>query len=227
MTQTPHVKIRPATADDIEALTQLHCASFTPREHIPVLLGRSFVKATFNWQVTNAHAYVLVADLDGSVGGYIGVSDFPFTLPMFVSCLGPFVMSLIRNPFLPFEKSLWKRAFRGPRDRYKVTGDLLNLPGVAQMIIGAVDRRYRGFGIFPQLVESVKGVSKSRGSKAIVAGVYKENSSSRRVFIKSGWSEFPDLETMDTVFYVAWLDPKFANEFLGSLRPAGENVIGQ
>jgi ribosomal protein S18 acetylase RimI-like enzyme len=227
MKQTPLVKIRVATNDDIEALTELHCASFKPHEHIPVRLGQDYVKSTFRWQVSSGHSYVLVADVEDSVAGYVGVSDVPFTRPMFVSCLGPFVRSVLKNPLLLSEKALWMRAFRGPRDHYAIGGDLLSCPTVAQMIIGAVDNRYRGYGIFPRLVESTKGASKARGSRAIVAGVYKDNSPSRRVFEKLGWVEFPGLETTDTVFYVAWLDPTFANEIRGSFGPGKVGVAAQ
>ena len=77
------------------------------------------------------------------------------------------------------------------------------------MTIGAVDADFRGAGVFPALVEATRTTSKTRGSKAIRAGIYKTNTPSRRVFIKSGWTETAALETEDTVFYVSRLDPTF------------------
>jgi RimJ/RimL family protein N-acetyltransferase len=80
------------------------------------------------------------------------------------------------------------------------------------MTIGAVDSDFRGHGVFPALVEATKNYSKSRGSRAIRAGIYKTNQPSRRVFIKNGWFETPELQTSDTVFYVAYLDDLFQHE---------------
>jgi GNAT superfamily N-acetyltransferase len=83
---------------------------------------------------------------------------------------------------------------------------------MAQMTIGAVAADYRGRGLFPALVEATRTYSKERGSRAIRAGIYKENMPSRQVFIKSDWIETPALETPDTVFYVSYLDPTFPRE---------------
>jgi hypothetical protein len=71
---------------------------------------------------------------------------------------------------------------------------------------------YRGNDVFPALIEATKTFSKARGSRAIRVGVYKTNTPCRRVFIKGGWTETPELETPDTVFYVAYLDADFPSE---------------
>ena len=77
------------------------------------------------------------------------------------------------------------------------------------MTIGAVDASYRGQGVFPALVEATRTYSKLRGSRAIRAGIYKINTPSRRVFIKSGWIETPAPGDTGYVFYVSYLDPTF------------------
>jgi hypothetical protein len=223
MTSRAKVKIRFATINDIEAITDLHCSSFRPQEHIPVMLGRNYVRATFQWQVSGGQSYVLVAELGNSLAGYVGVSDTAFTKPMFKACVSAFVQCILRRPFLLLQGALWKRAFRGPRERNGKNQDLLGKPAVAQMIIGAVDARFRGYGVFPQLVESTRVASKARGSNVIVAGIYKQNSASRRVFVKSGWSELPDLETADTVFYVSWLDRNFRKNLQRPSLPTGNS----
>jgi GNAT superfamily N-acetyltransferase len=83
---------------------------------------------------------------------------------------------------------------------------------MAQMTSGAVLADYRGNGVFPALVDATKSFSKARGSRAIRTGIYKANMSSRRVFIKCGWIETPELETSDTVSFVTYLDPDFQKE---------------
>ena len=205
------LSIRLASPADIDKLTELHCTSFQPEDHVPVMMGRNYVAATYRWQVSGEQAYTLAAEADGKIVGLVGICDGPFTRPMFMACLPEFFQSLIRSPGLLFKKKLWQRLFRRPTVS-KHSKDIADYPGFAQMTIGAVDADYRGKGVFPELVEATKSYSKARGSRAIRAGVYKTNMPSRRVFIKGGWIETPELETPDTVFYVAYLDPTFPEE---------------
>lgn len=210
MEQTSEVKIRTATINDLDALTELHCASFLPEEHVPMLLGRRYVAATYRWLVTSKISYVLVACLDDKILGLVAVCDHSFTRPMFMACLGEFVLSIIKNPLLLIHKNLWERLLRNPEKPTTIGSKIINHPEVAQMTIGAVDKNFRGLNVFPKLIEATKGASLSRGSRAIRAGVYKSNAPSRRVFIKGEWLEAPTLETVDTVFYVACLDKEIA-----------------
>lgn len=218
MNENP-VSIRLATLADVDALTALHVASFTPDEHVPVMLGQNYVRATYVWQTTSNQAYVLVTEDWGKIVGLIAVCDGPFTRPMFLACFPELLRSLLRHPTLLFQKKLWRRLFRLP-DVPKGKRRIAHYPGFAQMTIGAVDAQYRGKGIFPALVEATKTYSRDRGSKAIRAGIYKTNQPSRRVFIKGGWIETPELETKDTVFYVHYIDPDFSRK----LGIASQNI---
>jgi GNAT superfamily N-acetyltransferase len=200
------LKIRQATRNDIVALTELHCSCFRPEDHVPMMLGRDYVRATYRWLVTGRHSYCLAADVGGKIVGLVAVCDGPFARPMFLACLPEFMKSLLRSPGLLLQKSLWVRLFRrsdGPPARQRI----LDLASVAQMTIGAVHADCRGRGVFPALVEAVESCSRDRGSRAVRAGIYKTNQSSRRVFMKRGWIETPELETEDTVFYVFHIHP--------------------
>lgn len=211
------ISIRLATVADVDDLTELHYASFTPDEHVPVMLGKQYVRATYVWQVTGTRSYVLVAEELGRIVGLIAVCDGPFTRPMFFACLPELIKSLLRSPGLIFQRRLWNRLLRRP-DISKASKHISDYPGFAQMTIGAVDVKCRGSGIFPALVESTKTFSRNRGSRAIRAGIYKNNRPSRRVFIKGGWIETPELETKETVFYVHYIDPDFPS-VLGIILP--------
>ncbi len=203
--------IRLATIADIDGLTELHIASFEPEDHIPVRLGKNYVRATYQWLVTSGMSYVLVADTGHQIVGLIAVSDRAFTAPMFKACVKEFVLAILRNPLLLGYRDLWRRLFRRP-DATSQGRHIADYPGMAQMTIGAVDENYRGYGVFPALVEATCTYSEERGSRAIRAGIYRENMPSRRVFIKLGWIETPILETRDTVFYVMFLDPTLSEE---------------
>jgi ribosomal protein S18 acetylase RimI-like enzyme len=206
------VTIRLATLNDVDNLTDLHCRSFRPEEHVPMMLGRGYVKASYKWQVSSKETYVLVAEYEGKIAGLVAVCDGAFTKDMFIACLPEFIKSIINNPTLLLSKMLWKRLFRRP-DLPSGVRKKIDIQGFAQMIIGAVDKDYRGLGVFVELVQATKDFSNNRGSKAIRAGIYKSNESSRRVFVKAGWTEVPELETSDTVFYVAFFDKSIAETF--------------
>ena len=207
-----NIKIRLATISDIDKLSDLHCRSFKPEGHVPMMLGQNYVKATYRWQVLSKEAYVLVAEIEDKITGLVAVCDGAFTKDMFVACLPEFIIGIILNPKLILKKMLWKRLFRRP-ELTKEIKNQVDSSGFAQMTIGAVEKEYRGTGVFGELIQATKEYSKQRGSKAIRAGVYKKNQSSRRVFIKSEWAEVPQLETEETVFYVAFFDETIANKF--------------
>jgi GNAT superfamily N-acetyltransferase len=175
------------------------------------MLGKNYVRATYKWQITSNNAYTLVAVSDERIIGIIAVCDGSFTWAMFKYCFKEFLLSITHKPRLLFNRKLWKRLLRRPNVNKKVK-KIVNLSGFAQMTIGAVDKEHRGHGIFPKLVKATKAYSSLRGSRAVRAGIYRTNIPSRRVFIKEGWDEMPELETKDTVFYVAFLDPDFAKE---------------
>ena len=69
----------------------------------------------------------------------------------------------------------------------------------SQMTIAAINRDYRGRGIFGKLIQEVLNESLNRGAEAIRAGVYKRNESSRRVFEKQGWTEI--MESNSTIIF--------------------------
>jgi ribosomal protein S18 acetylase RimI-like enzyme len=207
--------IRRATVGDLEGLTRLHCASFTPDEHVPVMFGESYVRATYRWQLTQDSVYVLVADDHGRVIGLISVSDGSFTLPMLKACMGEMIKSLAKHPALLFKPQVWKRLIRRTSSDNKQADAIAHTPGMAQMIIGAVDSECRGRRIFPALIDATVVESTKRGTRAIRAGVYKRNIPVQRAFIKAGWLEAPLFETEDTKYYLQFLDPAFRDELHG------------
>ena len=203
----PSFLVRVATINDLNRLTELHCASFQSEDHIPVMLGKNYVRATYRWLITSQQAYCLVADSAGKVIGLVAVCDGSFTKPMFMACLPEFIQSLLMTPTLIFEKRLWNRLLRRPETSRKAKR-IVDYPGFAQLTIVIVDTEFRGTGVFSALIEAAKTYSRKRGSVAIRAGVYKFNLASRKAFTKCSWIEMSELETNDTIFYVHYYDPE-------------------
>ena len=214
--QSHSFSIRIADISDLEKLTDMHMDSFRPKDHVPVKLGWRYVKSNYRWLINNRNSYTLVAEADGKLVGLIAVCDGSFTRPMFKAGFGEFCLVLLRRPGLLFDRNLWERLLRRSASS-ELASKYANLPGFAQMTIGAVAEGYRGKGVFPALIEATSVESKTRGSKAIRAGMYKSNRSVHRAFEKAGWVIAPVFETEDTLFFVKYLDPEFENIILNEI----------
>jgi hypothetical protein len=193
--------IRIATPADVEAMAQLHLASFSPDEHLGALLGARFVRASYRWHVIADTAYVIVAESDGKLVGLLGMSDGPFTKRMILGCLPAFLGALARRPRLLMDRRLWSRLARAKTSAEWVNRFCSTL-GVAQLTFVAVDAAARGHSVFPSLIKRCEDISRSRGSRAVRVGVYWWNQRCRRAFVKNGWVEVPALGSKDTVFFV-------------------------
>jgi len=204
--------IKLATILDVEVLTDLHCESFKPEDHVPLLFGRRYVRATYRWLVSSPSAYVLIAESGDKIIGFTAVCDGAYVKAMFIACLPEFIISILSNPKRIINKLLWKRLFRKPVS-VNESENPVNKKGFAQITIGAVAKEFRGSGIFGELLQAAKEYSKQRGSKAICVGAYKKNRSSLRALTKSDWVEVPGMETLDTVLLVADLDLIIARKF--------------
>ncbi|MBN1828336.1 MAG: GNAT family N-acetyltransferase [Deltaproteobacteria bacterium] len=189
---------------------------FTPEDNIPALLGPRYVRATYRWFVISKRAYTLIAVARGNVVGLVAVTDTSFTTPLFRASFLELLRSLAKKPLILFQKRLWQRLARGDKSSTRLRKRIVNDRRVAQLAVIIVKKEFRGQGIFPALIDAAKAISKGRGSRAIRAGVYKENRQSRRAFEKVGWIEMPELEANNLVFYVTYLDSEFAEEMRAS-----------
>lgn len=206
------LKIRLASVSDVEAMTKIHLSSFIPDEHLGTLLGPIFVRASYLWHVTDACAYVIVAEEDGKLLGLLGMCDGSFTMRMIKGCLWVFLGALLRRPRLLIDRRLWSRLAR-TKTHYEWVNEFCSTPGVAQMTIGAVDAGARGKNVFPSLIKNCEKISKERGNVAVRAGLYRRNVPCQRAFVKCGWIEVPELGTDETMFFVFVLDKALLKKF--------------
>jgi GNAT superfamily N-acetyltransferase len=216
--------IRLADLRDVEAMADLHCHSFSEKEHIGILLGARFVQATYRWHVTDPTAYALVAELEGQLIGLLGMCDSAFTGPMFRFAVRPLIWAVLRRPRLLVDRRVVGRFFRASGGE-KWVSEFCAAPGVAQMTIAAVSETARGHNVFPRLIQECEVYAAERGSRAIRAGVYRWNAPSQRAFVKRGWPEVPELGSADTVFFLRILDPSIRERFpllpAAAVREAG------
>jgi GNAT superfamily N-acetyltransferase len=217
MTQDFTFTTRLATPADVDSLTELHWASFSPEENVLAMLGKRYVRAVHRWQVSDKKAYTFVAESEGIIIGFLGRHDGPYTWPMFMACLGEFLLSMLKNPLLVFNKALWQRFFRRAHSADDSWTRLINYPGVELGMNGAVDAEFRGKGVFTTLLKASTAVAESRGTRAILGSVYKGNRAMQRAQMKAGFV-MTGLETADTVILALFLDPTLPEE-VGIARP--------
>lgn len=212
MESTGKTIIRFAKPEDVARLTSLHCQTFTPEQHVPVVLGERFVTAVFNWVLQDKSTYAFVAEEDNRLIGYICACDHAYSSRMLIACLPDFILSLIRNPKLFGSKLLWKRFLRREGYKNEKAKMIANHPRLTYIMFGAVDDSARGKGIYIQLYDAVKEYSVTRGARALRGDVYKLNAAIRRVKEKDHWVEIPELETSETVAYIYFLDQSMIDE---------------
>ena len=193
--------MRLATRTDVDAMTALHMSSFSADDHLGALLGPGFVRASYLWHVTDSMAWVIVAELHGQVVGLLGMCDGPFTKRMLRGCSTAFAAALLRRPRLLADRRLWSRLVRTKATPAWVA-QFCAEPGVAQMTIGAVDAKTRGHSVFPALIARCEVEGRARGLQAVRAGLYTQNVPCYRAFVKSGWTEVPELGSDDTTYFV-------------------------
>jgi GNAT superfamily N-acetyltransferase len=188
-----------ANSDDLEKIVDLHLASFTSDEHIPVLIGKQYVKASYKWLLSHKNAFILIARDNEKIIGLQSVSIGSFEIPMFIACLPALLYSMLTNPKLIINNKLWKRLIR-ILNRLK-PGKIKTHGKFAHFIIGIVDADYRGKGIFSAVVNAAVQKCKENNCKTIFTGIYKKNVTTQRIFLKYGWKNCPEMETNETYYY--------------------------
>jgi ribosomal protein S18 acetylase RimI-like enzyme len=195
------VSIRRADVEDIPLLTALHCRAFKEKSHAALALGPEFIRAMYSWQVTGPGEFVLLAVKDGAIAGFVAMSRGNYRRNMIRSCWRSALKVFLTHPSFEVFRSV-KRSVTRRRVARQAGAILAPIPEPFELSFIAVDERFRGCGIAPQLIHAAEEDVAARGGKAIVVGVYKENSASRRAFTKAGYCETPALETQDTVTFV-------------------------
>ncbi len=211
MTQDATITTRLATLADIDSLTELHCASFTAEENVLAGFGRRYVRAIHRWQVNNKKGYTVIAESEGKIVGFCASDSGSYSRPMFMACLGELLLSLLRNPFLLFNKNIWQRLFRRSPSADDSWNRLSNHPATARGIGAAVERKFQGKGVFPALLEATKSVAESYANRAILVGIHKSNRAGLKASTKVGFTK-TRLGTDKTMIMVLFLDPTFPEE---------------
>jgi ribosomal protein S18 acetylase RimI-like enzyme len=212
MSSTNNITIRIGELNDVDNLVDLHMILFTAKEHVPVIFGKRYINAIYSWMVKSNETFLLVAELDNSVVGFISSCDSPYTVKMFVACLPTLIYSIFMRPGLLFSDILWKRLMRHFQQRNSEIKMNYKELGISQIMFGGIDPNFRRLGIYSMINSSLTKFCCERGIRAIRSEVYKTNQSIRRYKENDGWIEVPELETKNTVAYMYIIDKKIIQE---------------
>jgi GNAT superfamily N-acetyltransferase len=217
------VHMRLAQSSDLDCATDLHLRSLSSDQHVLAAFGRGFVKATYQWQISDPKAWLLVAEDNAGVIGFLGMCDGPFSGRRLQACLWDLLGALICRPQRWVSPMLWRMLWRmvvGRAENSPGMWALSQEPGVAQMTIGLVAERARGLGVFPAMLEACVQGSRSRGTRGILAMVHHWNKACLRAFEKAGWSRLLETDASDTAVFLTVIDPALGQVAVRWLAPS-------
>lgn len=196
------IRITFASPDDVDALVALYLKCFSKESSLAFSLGESFMCAAFEWFVTDAQTYVLVARQGKDIVGFTALAEKPFNLPMLRAGMWEAIKSLIWKPWLALQPGLLLHVFQKvllPRRNH-------SSEMIAHIAFTAVEPQLQVSGIGKALKKETIRVCRERGMTRIVTGVRRKNLGGRALNESFGFVEVPELSTSDLIYLELDLD---------------------
>jgi ribosomal protein S18 acetylase RimI-like enzyme len=196
------IRITFATPEDVDALVSIHFKCFSKESSLAFSLGESFMRAAFEWFVTDAQTYVLVARQGNDVVGFTALAEKPFNIPMLRAGKWEALHRLIRKPWLALQPELLTHLL------HKALLHRKNRPAkkVAHIAFTAVEPQLQGLGIGKALKKETIRICRERGMTRIVTGVRRKNLGGRALNESVGFVEVPELSTSELSYLILDLD---------------------
>ncbi len=196
------IRITFASPDDVDALVALHLRCFSKDSSLALSLGESFMRAAFEWFVTDAQTSVLVARQGNEIVGFTAFAEKPFNLPMLRAGKREAIKSLIRKPWLVLRPELLLHVFQ----KAFLLRKNHSTEKVAHIAFTAVEPHLQGLGIGKALKKEAIRICRERGMTRIVTGVRRNNLRGRALNASAGFIEVPELSTRDLSYFRLDLD---------------------
>ena len=197
------VKIRKATVSDLKQLVDLHYMSFTPREHLAMLLGRNFIQDIYRWFITSSETFTIVAEVDSRVVGMANGCDRRYDTAMIQHARRSAITGFLKHPWLILHPEFVKLALGKLLDRDVADPLAYRQKDTANLAFVAVDVSMRGYGVANRLLIEAKRTALQRGKKFLWAAVYSNNTVSKRTFEKAGFRQREGVEIYRRIFMEA------------------------
>ncbi len=191
-----------ASPGDVDALVALYLKCFSKESSLAFSLGESFMRAAFEWFVSDAQTYVLVARQGKEIVGFTAFAEKPFNLPMLRAGKREAIKSLVRKPWLALQPELLSHVLRNALRLRQIH----YAEKVAHIAFTAVAPQLQGLGIGKALKKEAIRICRARGMTRIVTGVRRNNLRGRALNTSVGFIEVPELSTRDLSYFRLDLD---------------------
>ncbi|MBC2713688.1 MAG: GNAT family N-acetyltransferase [Desulfobacteraceae bacterium] len=108
MEQSESLNVQVATIDDLDNLVELHFQCFNPKDHLIMVLGKSFMSDVYKWFLTSENVVVCEAEVNGKPIGFCVFCKGPYRKQIFSNNKLSVIRALLFRPWLVFHPQIWK-----------------------------------------------------------------------------------------------------------------------
>lgn len=199
------ITIKKISYEMIENIAQLHMIAF--KGYTNTLIGKSYVRAFIRWFCESNEAIALCAiDKTNNPVGYVVGAPLGYTARLNKKIIGPAMIGIVIRPWLAINprfrwivinriKSLRQSGMRN----LEVT-PILPSPTISLVGIG-VHPDYRGKKIGDELIKEFETNVRKIHAKSMRLSVYKDNIAACKLYEKSGWKFFNQVNQPFVYYY--------------------------
>lgn len=194
----------------ISGVSNIHLEAF--QGYLNANLGPRYAHALIQWYVKEEAAIALAAiDRQQQIIGYVIGGPMALAKKVRSDMFLVTVQSVIRHPWLVFDRRLWKMGRARFAARHS-TRKTIRMPELAPPIFSlrgiGVKSSHQQKGVGKLLLRAFEERAKMLRAKSLLLWVYSDKAATRRLYEKCGWKACPDSITVaGTIKYVRVLDP--------------------
>lgn len=181
-------RIRTATEADAPRLVELHCQAFDVSTNHLLLLGRGFLRRFFVWYCATDDAFLLVAETETGVAGYIAVNHGSYYLGLRANWPHA-LLGFATHPTLFFHPMFRPRLKALLADSQKVYPFSWQRAYLAYL---AIDHAMGGKGVAPALIRAALNKCQSRGWYEVVTSMHPHNLRARSLYAMMGFEDYSE-----------------------------------
>ncbi len=194
-------RLRPMTAGDVEAVTEVHLAAF--RGYLNTRLGRGYLRAFLGWFVRDEAGIALVVECNGRCAGYVVGAPLGYQRRLSLRTIPAAALGALVRPWVVFDTRV-RRAVAARMstmlgsDR---TESVLGQTGTFSLVGIAVDPAVVGQGLGAALMSAFEKEARRAGARDLRLSVYPDNAAARRLYERCGWGLLEGQTPGGAVYY--------------------------
>lgn len=177
--------------EHVDDVASIHLWAF--KDHLNILLGRSYVKAFLRWFIEDPKTISLVALQDGVAQGYVVGAAWGYQSKMNRDIMAYAIKSMARRPFIVFNRrvlnTIWLRLKTLFGFNKSIADTQALYPGRIISLVGiGVSEDAQGTGVAAGLMKGFIEQAKKEKFDFARLSVYASNARARRYYEKHGWT---------------------------------------